>query len=971
MSETTKKTVTIENIKGLTQIVQTGKLLDISKSVKELKKNAGELVTNAKALREDEIQKEIKNQPIAEVKTDVAVEKSTEKMAKNPDEVKTESVLKNVETIVVATEKTEKKAEVEKKTDPKPSVEKNTEVKAVEIDEHKKAEKKQVKPAETAQVQVATETAKPTEVKEKSAAEKEAIARGAARALAIENRLKKYYSENPRENTQGGRRFDNNNGGTYNNNSNGGYNNNNGGYNNNNGGYNNNRPPQNRTPRLDKDGKPIPYQPRPNNFQQGGNRPPYAQRPQGTGFGGGFDKDKDGQNRAPLGGKKPMAKPPMAGFAPKVDPAKQFGNKNKTKGTDQDKKGMNKRTLIRKGFVVENNEEFDEKMGSKKLRPRKAKTNDAPQVVAPPIVISMATVTSDVIQIKELSEKIGVTATEITKKLFAEGIMKTVNESIDFTMAEYIAAMYDVTLEYKKEKTAEEVLYTEAEDVDNDDDLEVRPPVVTVMGHVDHGKTSLLDAIKNSHVTTGEAGGITQHIGAYSVEINGRKITFIDTPGHEAFTSMRKRGAQITDIAILVVAADDGVKPQTVEAINHIKAAGVEMIVAINKVDKPQADIDFVKHQLIEHDVLCEEWGGKAIMVPVSAKTKDGIDKLLEAILLLADVNELKANPNKKASGVIIEAQLDKGKGPVATMLVQNGTLKIGDTVIAGFAKGRIRAMIDDKGKNLQKAGPSQAVSILGLAEVPEAGERIFAVEDDKISRAVLEERIKNSREALVKAQASVSLEDMLKKFSEGQIKGLNLIIKADVQGSVEAVKQSLLKLSNEEVAVKIIHGGVGAINESDVMLASTTSSIIIGFNVRPDAKTKAYAESENVEIRNYKIIYDAIADIESALKGMLAPIFKETVVGTVEVRDVFKITGSGTIAGGYVTSGKAQRNSKVRLIREGIVVHEGELCSLKRFKDDMKEVAQGYECGLGILNYNDLKVGDIIECSIVEEIKR
>ncbi|MEG1519630.1 MAG: translation initiation factor IF-2, partial [Clostridia bacterium] len=817
-------------------------------------------------------------------------------------------------------------------------------------------------------------------VKDKAQIEREALARASARALAIENRLKKYYSENPRENTnQGNRGYNNNN------------NSNSGTYNNsNNSGYNNNRsqPQGTRPPRLDKDGKPIPFTPRPNGYQgnnfqpnyQGGNnnyqgnnggqRPPYGQRPTGGFNGGGFDKDKDTQSRPGMAAKKPMGKPPMAGFT-KVEPAKQFGNKNKTKGADQDKKGMNKRTLIRKGFIVENSDEFDEKMGSKKLRPRKSKALDIPQVIAPPIVISNAIVTKDIIQIKELSEKIGVTAAEITKKLFAEGIMKTVNESIDFTMAEYIAAMYNITLEYKKEETAEEVLFKNVADDDDDENLITRPPVVTVMGHVDHGKTSLLDAIKNSHVTTGEAGGITQHIGAYSVEINGRKITFIDTPGHEAFTSMRKRGAQITDIAILVVAADDGVMPQTVEAINHIKAAGVEMIVAINKMDKPNANKDKIMQQLVDYEVLSEEWGGETIMVPVSAQTHEGIDKLLESILLVADVKELRANPNKKASGVVIEAQLDKGKGPMATMLVQNGTLKVGDTVISGFATGRIRAMIDDKGRNLSKAGPSQAVSILGLSEVPEAGERIVAVEDDKMSRAVLEERVKRSREAMLKNENAVSLEDVFKKFSEGQIKGLNLIVKADVQGSVEAVKQSLLKLSNEEVTVKIIHGGVGAINESDVMLASTTSAIIIGFNVRPDAKTKAYAEVEKVEIRTYRIIYDAIEDIQKSLKGMLAPTFKETILGNIEIRDVFKITGAGTIGGGYVTSGKVQRNSKVRIVRDGVVVHEGEMCSLKRFKDDVKDVAQGYECGVGIQNFNDLKVGDIIECSIMEEIKR
>ncbi len=882
MSEA-KKTSTIDNIKGLTQIVTSGDLSNISKTVKELKRNVGDLKQN------------------------VLSKKSTGETA-------------TVET-KVETAKVETKVEAkEPKAVETPKVEAKVEAPKAEV-------KVEAKPA----------------VKEMSQAEKEARERAAAKALAIENKLKKYYSENGREgqnNGQGGnRRYDNNNQGG-------------------------NRPYQPRQPRLDKDGKPYP--PRQggyNNNNQGGNRPYQPRNNNGT-----FDKDADSQDRRNQP-KKPAPKPSIAGFIPKAEPAKQFGNKNKTKGNDQDKKSaMNKRTLIRKGFIVEGNGGLEDGP-ARRMRPKKNKGNGGEAPVFAPIKIEHVVLTSDIIPIKVLSEKIGVTATEITKKLFAEGIMKTVNESVDFATAEYIAMMYDITMEYKPVETAEEVLFKDVEE--DEANLVSRPPVVTVMGHVDHGKTSLLDAIKNSHVTTGEAGGITQHIGAYSVEINGKKITFIDTPGHEAFTSMRKRGAQITDIAILVVAADDGVMPQTIEAINHIKAAGVEMIVAINKMDKPTANPDRIMQQLVDYEVLSEAWGGTTIMVPVSAHTRNGIDDLLESILLVAEVQDLKANPDRDAQGVVIEAKLDKGKGPMATVLVQNGTLNVGDTVISGFATGRIRAMIDDKGRNLKKALPSQAVSVLGLSEVPEAGERIMAVKGDKISRAVLEERLKKQREDLLQSQASVSLEDVFKKYSEGQLKGLNLIVKADVQGSTEAVKQSLLKLSNDEVSVKVIHSGVGAVNESDVMLASTSSAIIIAFNVRPDAKTKAYAEKENVEIKTYRIIYDAIEDISKALKGMLAPEFKERSIGSIEVRDVFKITGAGTIAGGYVIDGKIQRNAKARLVREGIVIFEGELSSLKRFKDDVKEVAQGYECGVGLLNYNDIKTGDIIECSVVEEIAR
>ena len=488
------------------------------------------------------------------------------------------------------------------------------------------------------------------------------------------------------------------------------------------------------------------------------------------------------------------------------------------------------------------------------------------------------------------------------------------------------------------------------------------------MGHVDHGKTSLLDAIRKTSVASGEAGGITQHIGAYSVLVNGNPVTFLDTPGHEAFTSMRMRGAQITDVAVLVVAADDGVMPQTIEAINHAKAAGVSIVVAANKIDKPTANLDRVRQELSEHDILVEEWGGDVALCPVSAKTGEGIDALLETILLVAEMKELKANPNRKAKGTIIEAKLDKGKGPVATVLVQNGTLRQGDNIIAGTVTGRVRAMIDDKGRTVKEAGPSMAVSILGLESVPNAGDNIFAVDQDKLTKLVAEERKNREREELIKQSQKVSLDDLFSKISEGDLKTLNIIIKADVQGSAEAVKQSLAKLSNEEVQVSVLHSGVGAISETDVMLADSANAIIIGFNVRPDAKAKALAEKQKVDIKLYRIIYEAIEDIQNAMKGMLAPKFQDVYMGKAEVRETFKITGVGMVAGCYVTDGKIVRNGKLRIYRDDVMICEGNVLQLKRFKDDVKEVAANYECGISIENFNDIKVGDFIESYIVEE---
>lgn len=572
--------------------------------------------------------------------------------------------------------------------------------------------------------------------------------------------------------------------------------------------------------------------------------------------------------------------------------------------------------------------------------------------------------------IRELADLLKVQAAAIVKKLFLQGTMVTVNHEIDYDMAEEIAMEYNCIAEHEVKVDVIEELLKEEEEAE--ETMVARPPVVCVMGHVDHGKTSLLDAIRNTHVIAKEAGGITQHIGAYTVSINGQRITFLDTPGHEAFTAMRMRGANATDIAILVVAADDGVMPQTVEAISHAKAAGTEIIVAINKIDKPSANIDRVKQELSEHGLIPEDWGGSTVFVPVSAHTHEGLDNLLEMILLTAEMAELKANPNRRARGLVIEAELDKGKGPVATVLVQKGTLHVGDAVAAGSCHGKVRAMMDDKGRRVKEAGPSTPVEILGLSDVPNAGEVFVACENDKEARSFAETFISQSKEKLLEETKSrMSLDDLFSQIQAGNLKELGIIVKADVQGSVEAVKQSLLKLSNEEVAVKIIHGGVGAINESDVSLASASNAIIIGFNVRPDAMAKASAERENVDIRLYRVIYDAIADVEAAMKGMLDPVFEEKIIGHAEVRQTFKASGVGTIAGGYILDGVFQRNCSVRITREGKQIFEGGLASLKRFKDDVKEVRAGYECGLVFEKFNDIQEFDQVEAYIMVEVPR
>lgn len=645
---------------------------------------------------------------------------------------------------------------------------------------------------------------------------------------------------------------------------------------------------------------------------------------------------------------------------PRAEPQKSYGNKNKTKDhSDEKKTGHSKRPILTRDYMGD----YDEDRVVRRARSKKS--DNGSTVVAPKI--TNAVITTKDVPIKVLSEKIGVSASEIIKQLFKEGIMKTINDSVDFDYAAYIASMHDVTLELKVEKTAEEIIFNADADDGFENDTK-RPPIVTVMGHVDHGKTSLLDAIRNTSVTSGEAGGITQHIGAYTVECNGEQITFIDTPGHAAFTAMRARGAKITDIAIIVVAADDGVMPQTIEAINHAKAADVSIIVAVNKMDKPHIDPDRVKQQLTEYELIPEEWGGDTIMVPVSAKTGQGLDQLLESVLLVTEIKELKANPKKRATGTVIEAKLDKGRGPVATILVSNGTLNVGDSLIAGAATGKIRAMFDDKGKKVKSAGPSTPVEVLGFSEVPQAGDYMY-VADEKLVKKAAEERRDKIKLENARQIPSINLGDLFGRISEGQLKTLNIIVKTDVQGSLEALKSSLEKISNDEVKVSAIHGGVGGINETDIMLAKASEAIVIGFNVRADNNAKALAEKESVDIRLYSVIYDAVDDVTAAMKGMLAPKFTETVVGSAEVREVFKISGVGSVAGCYVTNGKVVRNGKVRIYRNNVSVYDGNVQALKRFKDDVKEVAYGFECGISVENYNDIKIGDIFEIYQMEEI--
>ena len=731
----------------------------------------------------------------------------------------------------------------------------------------------------------------------------------------------------------------------------GGYNNNRGG---NGGGYNNNRGGQG------------------GGFNRGGNGGGFGgnRGPQGGGFA--KDKDDDSSPRPqPRKAVKPKTETPLDEMKKsRANYAERNANQKRHNDNDSRRDQFNSQNDRRSkgkdqfnGRISADGEYDDFSYGRKKKKKASATFTPVVEQVITDVQIPAF------ITVKDFAEGIGKKSGDVIKELMKLGIMATLNQELDFDTACLVADAFGINATLLEEKTEEDILIDEGED--NPDGLVARPPVVVVMGHVDHGKTSLLDRIRSASVVAGEAGGITQHIGAYTVRVKGRQITFLDTPGHEAFTTMRARGANFTDIAILVVAADDGVMPQTIESINHAKAAGTEIVVAINKIDKPGANPEKVKQELTQYELIPEEWGGSTIMVPVSAKKGDGIDDLLENVLLVADVKELKADPTRQAKGAVIEAKLDKNRGPVATVLVQRGTLKQGDSVVCGAMIGNVRAMYDDKGKDIKKAGPSIPVEILGLPEVPEAGEMLYAVTDDKMARQLVEKRKIKEREEKIRKSSKMSLESLAAQLAQGDVKDLNLIIKADVQGSVEAVTQSLERLTNDEVRVKVVHGGVGAINESDITLADVSNAIVIGFNVRPNAIITEKAKEAGVDIRLYSVIYNAIEDVEKAMKGMLAPTFEEVVLGHVEIRELFKVSGIGTIGGSYVLDGKITRNCGVRVVRDDIVIYTGKLGSLQRMKDAVKEVNSGYECGLSVENYNDIKIGDIIEAFENREVER
>ncbi len=689
------------------------------------------------------------------------------------------------------------------------------------------------------------------------------------------------------------------------------------------------------------------------------------------GFGGFKDKDKDSGSNGPRRKSDPVHTYTRGKNAPKPGESRVVDTRTATVDLEKyderlesfvpesDKDSRGEKQKLKK----QNNRDYQSQREKERVAMEKLRKQGVERAKKQPLQITVP----DEITVGEFASRLKMTAGEVIKKLMGLGVMATVNQTIDFDTAYLVADELGAKVTREVVVTIEDRLFDESED--NADELVPRAPVVCVMGHVDHGKTSLLDAIRHTNVTAGEAGGITQAIGAYRVKVNDRDMTFLDTPGHEAFTAMRARGAKSTDIAILVVAADDGIMPQTIEAINHAKAAGIDIVVAINKMDKPSANPDNVKQELTKYELVPEEWGGDVICVPVSALTGAGIEDLLENVMLVADMKELKANPNRRAKGLILEAKLDKGRGPVATVLVQNGTLNTGDIVIAGTAVGRVRAMTDDKGRTVKTAGPSVPVEIIGLAEVPESGDEFAAVEDERMARELAEQRRTKSKEEQFKANAKVSLDALFDQISEG-VKDLNIIVKADVGGSAEAVKQSLQKLTNEEVRVNIIHTAVGGITESDVMLASASNALIVGFNVRPDKGAIDSAEKQSVEIRTYRIIYECIEEIEAAMKGMLAPKFKETLLGHAQVRQTIHVPNVGTIAGSYVQDGKVSRNAEIRVVRDGVVIFEDKISSLKRFKDDAREVAQGFECGIGLERFNDIKEGDILEAYIMEEVK-
>lgn len=913
---------------------------------------------------------------VAETTTEEVVAKPVETVAEAPVQkaVQEENALAKTAALTAKKAKEEQakreKVEVapqEPKASPAPKKDAPKEVKAQE------AKPQEAKPQETAPV-VKAEPVKEAPVKENAQAPKEAenttiikpensalaatVARFAAQANAkkeAEARKREQRANGERPQGQG-RRYEN--------------------------GARPQRPDGQRPYNREGQGRPQGDRPqgyRPRN-EQGNN---FAQRPpKNDRFG--FSPAKDDEDQKPNFAKKPAPKKQSfeeVAPIPKENNRKSYANLDKQKGIKDKENPRNafagkdasrnikkKATDFARGASGEDDvldavyQARKGKMGGKKnnLRPQESQVQRE--------VLTNITLPGQ-LTVKEFAEAIKKTAAEVIKVLMKLGVMATLNQDLDFDTAAILASEFGITAERLVEVTEEDILFDDSEDVE--ENLEQRPPVVVVMGHVDHGKTSLLDRIRQTSVVQGEAGGITQHIGAYMVELNGRKITFLDTPGHEAFTTMRARGAQTTDIAILVVAADDGVMPQTIESINHAKAAGTQVIVAINKIDRPGANIDKVKQELAQYELVTEDWGGSTIMVPVSAKLGQGIEELLEMVLLTADLLELKADPKRQAKGTVIEAKLDKQRGAVATFLVQRGTLKVGDTVVTGHSVGRIRAMIDSNGIQHQEAGPSMPVEILGLPEVPEAGEIFYVVSDEKVARQLAEKRRIRLREETIGRSSKMSLENLYSQMASGNVKDLNIIVKADVVGSVEAVRASLEKLTNEEVRVKVVHGGVGAITESDIRLAEVTNAIVIGFNVRPATNVNELASEAGVDLRLYRVIYHAINDMEAAMKGLLAPTYKEVELGRAEIRQVFKAANIGTIAGSYVLQGKIVRNCDVRLVREGIVIMEGKLASLKRFKDDVKEVAAGYECGMAIENYNDIKENDIIECFTMEEIKR
>lgn len=718
------------------------------------------------------------------------------------------------------------------------------------------------------------------------------------------------------------------------------------------------------------EGRPKQQQQRGTSGGRPGGRPPQQQRSNQNQAGrfnnrppAGFpDKDKDEeqpkfQSRPRRQAKQNVAMPPaeLLGRAAR-DTGRRNNRYSGNRRNDEQERGGRRRNQRAE------NTNFDERRSGRGSQRRQPEKVQAPRAVLTHVSLP------EQITVKEFAEAIKKTTAEVIKALMKFGVMATINQVIDYDTASIIAGEFDITTEQLIEVTEEDILFDDSED--REEDLQTRPPVVVVMGHVDHGKTSLLDYYRNARVASGEAGGITQHIGAYMVRVNDRKVTFLDTPGHEAFTTMRARGAMVTDIAILVVAADDGVMPQTVEAINHAKAANTEVIVAINKIDKEDINVDRIKQELSTHGLIPEEWGGSTIMIPVSAKTGQGMEDLLEMVLLTADVLDLKANPNRQAKGTVIEAKLDRARGPVATLLVQRGTLEAGGTIVTGSIVGNVRAMSDANGNQIKKAGPSVPVEIIGLPEVPEAGEIFYAVEDERMARQLAERRRVQARDTELKASSRMSLDTLFAQMAEGEVKDLNIIVKADVQGSVEAVIQSLERLSNDEIKVKVIHGAVGAVTESDIRLAEVSNAIVIGFNVRPGTNVEDMAKDAGVDVRLYRVIYNAIEDIEAAMKGMLDPEFEEVRLGSVELRDVFKISSVGTVGGGYVTHGKVTRSAHVRVVRDGIVVAEDEVQSLRRFKDDVREVAEGYECGITLEKFSDLKVGDIIEAFEMREIK-